>query len=164
MKQNLMRLTIAFALISTTTFAQSQKKNSADLKKITVTAINTDHIGSWKLISQKVTYPDGQISMGDSTNVFQHKVITPTTFVVTIEKKIPNYDNKKLAVSVAGGRYTLVNGNYEELTQYASFKGFETMKVNYKLTIEDGKLHTVGTLSGSNGESTIYDEVYVKEN
>jgi hypothetical protein len=28
-----------------------------------------------------------------------------------------------------------------------------------KLTIEDGKLHTVGTV----GESTIYDEVYVRE-
>ncbi|WP_262711513.1 hypothetical protein [Mucilaginibacter corticis] len=39
------------------------------------------------------------------------------------------------------------------------------MKVNYKLTMEDGKLHTVGTLSGSglDGKPTIYDEVYVRE-
>jgi hypothetical protein len=138
-------------LISATTFAQSQKKTSQSIKK---SAVNTDHIGTWKLVTQKVTYENGQIFMGDSTNVFQHKILTPTSFVVTIEKKIPAYENRKLAVSVAGGRYTLVDGNYEELTQYASFKGFETMKVNYKLTMEDGKLHTVGTVG-----ATIYDEV-----
>jgi hypothetical protein len=151
MKQKLIRTTLMCILISATAFAQSQKKTSTK-------ATNTDHIGTWKLLSQKVTTPNGQIFMGDSTNVFQHKILTPTTFVVTIEKKIPAYDNKKLAVSVAGGRYTLVNGQYEELTQYASFKGFETMKVNYKLTMEDGKLHTVGTVG-----TTIYDEVYVRE-
>ncbi|TSJ36615.1 hypothetical protein FO440_22575 [Mucilaginibacter corticis] len=157
MKLNLLLPTMVGILISTTIFAQSKKKTSQPS--------TTSPIGSWKLISQKVTYPDGQVSMGDSSNIFQHKILTPTTFVVTIEKKIPNYDNKKLAVSVAGGHYTLVNGDYEELTEYASFKGFETMKVNYKLTMEDGKLHTVGTLSGSglDGKPTIYDEVYVRE-
>lgn len=87
-------------------------------------AKNTDHIGTWKLISQKVTYTNGQMFMGDSTMVFQRKILTPTTFVVVIEKKVPDYNNNKLATSVAGGHYTLVDGNYEELTEYASFKGF----------------------------------------
>ncbi|WP_256002112.1 MULTISPECIES: hypothetical protein [Pedobacter] len=146
MKLKLTLCTFLCALLSATTFAQSATKNAS-------------HIGTWKLISQKVTYPDGQIFTGDSSTVFQRKILTPATFVVVIEKKMANYDNKKLATSVAGGHYTLVNGNYEELTEYASFKGFETMKVNYKLSIEDGKLHTVGTV----GENIIYDELYIKE-
>jgi hypothetical protein len=168
MKHKLINATLVFILISTAAFAQSTKKNTLAVKRATAKEIvgqvqttpeNNAHIGTWKLISQKVTYDNGQMFMGDSTMVFQHKILTPNTFVVIIEKKIPDYDNKKLATSVAGGHYTLVNGNYEELTEYAAFKGFETMKVNYKLTIEDGKLHTVGTVGGS----TIYDEVYVRE-
>jgi len=152
MKQKLFCATIACMLISATIFAQSKKKDS-----------KTDHIGTWRLLSQKVTYPDGRMSMGDSSNVFQRKILTPTTFVVVIEQKIPNYDNKKLCTSVAGGHYTLIDGNYEELTEYAAFKGFETMKVNYKLTMEDGKLHTVGTVGGATGAPTTYDEIYVRE-
>jgi hypothetical protein len=157
MKQKLILSILLCTLISATTFAQ--KKTTGALKK---SSANTDHIGTWKLLSQKITYANGQIAIGDSSNVFQRKILTPTTFVVVIEKKIPNYDNKKLCVSVAGGHYTLVDGQYEELTEYAAFKGFETMKVNYKLTMEDGKLHTVGTVGESTG-ATIYDEVYVRE-
>src|SRR4051812_47153397 len=108
-------------LISTATIAQSKKKTSE--APAATKAVSAEHIGSWKLVAQKVTAANGQVFMGDSTNVFQHKILTPTTFVVVIEKKIPAYDNKKLATSVAGGRYTLVDGNYEELTQYAAFKG-----------------------------------------
>lgn len=167
MKPQLILSALLCVFISASTFAQSAKKKTT-VKKGAKNAVvgqmhivpkNTDHIGTWKLISQKVTYDNGQMFMGDSTMVFQRKILTPTTFVVVIEKKIPDYDNKKMATSVAGGHYTLVNGNYEELTEYAAFKGFETMKVKYKLTIEDGKLHTVGTVGGS----TIYDEVYVRE-
>ena len=168
MKPQLILSTLLCVLISVSTFAQSPKKKTVTVNKGSAKAIvgqehivpkNTDHIGTWKLISQKVTNENGQMFMGDSTMVFQRKILTPTTFVVIIEKKIPDYDNKKLATSVAGGHYTLVDGKYEELTEYAAFKGFETMKVKYKLTIEDGKLHTVGTLNGS----TIYDELYVRE-
>jgi len=167
MKSRLTLSTLMCVLITTAVFAQSAKKKtplkSASKKQLVgqmhVIPKKADHIGTWKLISQKVTYSNGGMFMGDSTMVFQRKILTPTTFVVVIEKKIKDYDNKKLATSIAGGHYTLVDGNYEELTEYASFKGFETMKVKYKLTIEDGKLHTVGTV----GESMIYDEVYVKE-
>lgn len=155
-------------LISAISFAQSSQEKKVKEKKRSAKTIadqkdlvadNTAHIGTWKLILQKVSDENGPTFMGDSTMVFQRKILTPTTFVVIIERKIPDYDNKKLATSVAGGHYTLVDGNYEELTEYASFKGFETMKVNYKLTIEDGKLHTVGTVGGS----TIYDELYIRE-
>ncbi|MGV8880330.1 MAG: hypothetical protein ACOH2A_15020 [Sphingobacteriaceae bacterium] len=142
-------------LLSANAFAQSAKKKAAANKD----DLNIVHIGTWKLLSQKVTYNSGAMFMGDSTMVFQRKILTPTSFVVIIEKRIPNYDNKKLATFVAGGHYTLVDGNYEEFTEYAAFEGFETMKVNYKLTVEDGKLHTVGTEGG-----TIYEEVYVREN
>ncbi|MES2829758.1 MAG: hypothetical protein V4687_16490 [Bacteroidota bacterium] len=163
MKGILLSAIALIMLSSSAAFAQSStvKTTKKPIKSATVAAKteNTDHIGTWKLISQKVTYDNGQVFEGDSTNVFQRKILTPTSFVVIIEKRIPDYENKKLATSVAGGRYTLVDGNYEELTDYAAFKGFETMQVKYKLTIEDGKLHTVGTVGGN----TIYDEVYVRE-
>ncbi len=162
MKLKLILTALIGVVISGGAFAQSSAKTSGDKKnaaKGADKAVIAEHIGTWKLVSQKVILASGQIFMGDSTNTFQHKILTPTSFVVVIEKKIPQLDNKKLATSVAGGRYTLVDGNYEELTHYASFKDFETMKVLYKLTIEDGKLHTVGTV----GNAT-YDELYVREN
>lgn len=153
MKQNLILFTLVCILISTTIFAQSKKKTSDT---------NTSHVGTWRLLSQKVTYPNGQIAIGDSSNIFQRKIITPNAFVIIIERKIPNYNNKRLATSVAGGHYAIANGNYEEFTQYASFQGFETMKITGKLSIEDSKLHLVAILSVSTG-STIYDELYVRE-
>lgn len=165
MKRTLIICALLCVCVSASTYAQTKKNTPVAIKKTSVKSINAkksrsnDHIGTWKLISQKVTYDNGEVFMGDSSMVFQRKVLTPKTFVVIIEKKIKDYDNKKLATSVAGGHYTLVNGKYEELTEYAAFKGFETMKVNYKLTVEGDKLHTVGTVGGS----TIYDEVYIRE-
>jgi hypothetical protein len=161
MKQKLIVSILLCILISAPSVAQSQKNISKTLKQGPTKALNTDHIGAWKLVSQKITYANGQIFLGDSTNVFQRLILTPTACVVIGEAKIPDYDNKKLAISVAGGHYTLVNGNYQVSMQYASYKGFETMKVDYKLTMENGKLHMAGTVTDS--KVTIYDEVYVRE-
>jgi hypothetical protein len=156
-------VTLLVLLMSIGAFAQSKasnvKRRGTPKLATTQKEINTDHIGTWRLISQKVTYDSGNVFKGDSSTVFQRKVLTPHTFVVVIEKRIPNYDNKKLATSVAGGHYTLIDGNYEEHTEYATFRGFETMEIKYKLTLEDGKLHTVGTFNGT----VIYDELYVRE-
>ncbi|NNU33523.1 hypothetical protein HK413_04045 [Mucilaginibacter sp. S1162] len=112
MKSKLMLSILLCILISTTVVAQSQKKASKPLKQGAAKTLNTDHIGTWKLVSQKITYDNGQIFLGDSTNVFQRLIITPTTCVVIGEAKIPDYDNKKLAISVAGGHYTLIDGKY----------------------------------------------------
>jgi type 1 fimbria pilin len=150
-------------LVSIGSFAQSKKKSvstgTSKVKQSVQKAANTAHIGTWRLISQKITFEDGRVTTGDSSNVFTRKILTPTTFVVIIEQKIPSKGNKKMATSVAGGHYTLVDGKYEELTEYAAFDGFETMKVNYILTVDGDKLHTVGTVGGP----TIYDETYIRE-
>ena len=163
MKAKATIITLLAISISIGAYAQSKvpyKKKTGLTKVVTKPKLsNTDHIGIWRLISQKVTYSPGNVFMGDSSSVFQRKILRPHTFVVIIEKIIPDYENKKLATSVAGGHYTLVDGNYEEHTEYAAFKGFETMEIKYKLTIEDGKLHTVGTFNGT----TIYDELYIRE-
>ena len=73
-----------------------------------------------------------------------------------VEKKVPELNNKKLVTAVAGGLYSLVNGSYQEFSKYATFTGFEESKANYKLTLKDGKLYTVGTSGGPN----VYEEIY----
>ncbi|WP_214073517.1 hypothetical protein [Mucilaginibacter sp. dw_454] len=153
MNQKLSRVIIVCLLFSATAFAQSKKKTT-----------KTEYLGTWKLVSSKVTYPDGQIFVGDSSNILQRKIITPNNFVIIIERKIPSLDNKRRATSVAGGHYTLVNGNYEEVTEYASWKGFENVKINGQIMMEHGKLHAVANLTGLNGPGvSIYDEWYVRE-
>jgi len=156
MKLNIIILgTLVYILISTTIFAQPKKKTPGK---------NTSYLGTWKLVSDKVTYPNGQVFVGDSSTIIQRKIITPTSFVIIIERKIPEYNNKQLATSVAGGRFTINNGNYEEFTQYASWKGFEELKIKGKLSVENGKLHLVA--NGNNylgsAETTIFDEWYVR--
>jgi hypothetical protein len=149
-------------LVTSVTLAQTKKKTTVPLARLKPMSVETiakpSHVGTWKLITQKVTYSDGGQYMGDSSMVFQRKIITPTTFVVVIEKKIKELDNKKMVTSTAGGHYKLVDGNYEELTEYATFQGFETMKVNYVLTVDGNTLHTIGTVG-----DMIYDETYIRE-
>ncbi|MES2456145.1 MAG: hypothetical protein V4594_11405 [Bacteroidota bacterium] len=146
-------------LIGTAGFAQTPKKKSTAGSKTAqykVSSDNTAHIGTWKLISQKITYANGQILTSDSSSIFLRKILTPKDFVVIVEKKIPELNNKKIVAVASGGTYTLLNGNYQEFTKYASFDGFDKMNINYKLTIKDGKLHTIGTIGGSE----VYEELY----
>lgn len=79
---------------------------------------------------------------------------------MAIEKKIKELDGKKMVTSTAGGHYTLVNGNCQELTEYATFQGFKNMEVKYALTVNGNQLHKVGKV----GENMIYDETYIREN
>ena len=77
-------------------------------------------------------------------------------------QKIPQLNDQKLVVSCAGGHYILKGDNYEEITEFASCKDFQQMKVKFVLTLEKGKIHTVGSVTGADGKNTIYDEWYVK--
>lgn len=157
MKAHFIFCTLTYIVISTTTFAQSKKKASA---------INRSYLGTWKLLSSKVTYPNGQAFSGDSSSILQRKIITPSSFVIIIEKRIPSYDNKRLATSVAGGRFIFDKGSYQEITQYASWKGFEPLKINGKLTVEQGKLHLIAKANNYLGltDTTVFDEWYIREN
>lgn len=161
MKHKILKLTLISILIFGSGFAQIQKEKSRKIiagQKQNTSGKNSAHIGTWKLVSQKITHNNGQVELLDSSTIFLRKILTPTNFVVIVEQKIPELNNKKLATAVSGGTYSLVNGNYQEFTKYAAFQGFEEMKVNYKLTIKDGKLHTIGTSGGPN----VYEEIYEK--
>lgn len=153
MKKRLL-FVVALAFASTSTlFAQSSSEGLTEQS-----SANTEHVGTWKLVKQKIVFPDGKIHLGDSTNVFQRKIITPTHFVVTIERVSPQMGNKKFVASTAGGRYTLADGQYEELTEYASFRGYDNMEVKYDLNVEGDILHTVGKVN-----DLVYEETYVRE-
>jgi hypothetical protein len=109
-----------------------------------------------------VTNPDGSIYSADSASTNMRKVFTPTTVVVIYEKVIPELDNQKIVVSCAGGRYTLKGEEYQEFIDFASYKDFKSMTAKFKLTIEGGKLHTLGSLTHTNGQVAIYDEWYIR--
>ncbi|ETZ23845.1 hypothetical protein [Pedobacter sp. V48] len=158
MKRKLLIIILLSMLIGANSFAQTPKKPKQTKTKVQrkASSQNTAHIGTWKLIWQKITYENGQMIISDSTSVFLRKILTPTNFVAIVEKKIPELNNKKIVTVASGGTYTLQDGNYQEFAKYAAFDGFEKMKVNYKLTIKDGKLHTIGTIGGSE----IYEELF----
>ncbi|WP_214227978.1 hypothetical protein [Pedobacter sp. B4-66] len=162
MKRKPLIIILLSMLIGATSFAQTpKKKNNKSTGKNTeverkTSSENTAHVGTWKLIRQKITYGNGQILISDSTSVFLRKILTPTNFVVIVEKKIPELNDKKIVTVASGGIYTLQDGNYQEFTKYAAFDGFEKMNINYKLTMKEGKLHTIGTIGGPD----IYEELY----
>lgn len=152
MKKRLLFILALGLASSTPLFAQSASEG------LTEQAVAADaHVGTWKLVKQRVLLPDGRESVGDSTNVFQRKILTPSHFVVTIEHVHPE-TGVKLVRSAAGGRYTLADGRYEELTDYASFPGYQDMKVQYELTVDGDTLHTIGKLN-----NMIYEETYIRE-
>jgi hypothetical protein len=146
MKAKIISLTLALAALSfSSIYAQS--------KSI---------VGTWKLISQKVTNPDGSTYTADSAAVRQVKIYTPTMFVTVAERKIPELNNQTLVIKCAGGHYTLKGEVYEEITEFASYKDYKGMKVKFILTMEGGKVHTIGAVTGADMNVTTYDEWYIK--
>lgn len=121
-----------------------------------------DIVGTWKLVSQKITQPDGRIYIADSASLNSKKIYTPTTFVNIGERVIPEAGGEKLIVSCAGGRYSIKGNVYEEFTEFATWRGHKNLKVKFVITMEQGKIHTLGALSGLDGVETIYDEWFVK--
>ena len=132
------------------------------LSCLSIAAQTKSIVGTWRLVSQKVTNPDGGVYTADSTALNSVKMYTPTMFANISERKIPELENQKIVVSCAGGHYSLKGDVYEEFTEFASYKGFKDMKVKFTLTMEKGRIHTVGSVSGADGVATIYDEWYKK--
>ncbi|MES2457608.1 MAG: hypothetical protein V4594_18770 [Bacteroidota bacterium] len=167
MKLKITALTIAIvALCSLASSAQTKsaiaKKKSTSAQTKSTSAQTKSIVGTWKLVSQKVTYPDGNSFIPDSTKLNALKIYTPTTFVNVSQREIPEMGNQKIVVSCTGGRYSLIGNVYEEFTEFASFKDYKDLKVKFNLTLEKGRMHTVGSLSGADGIVTIYDEWFVK--
>ncbi|RZK71194.1 MAG: hypothetical protein EOO92_20640 [Pedobacter sp.] len=127
-----------------------------------VSAQNLNIEGTWRLVSQKTYNADGSYVSRDSTNVYQIKVYTPTTFVNVTEMKVPDEDNQLLVRSFAGGKYAINGDTYEEFTEFASWKNPRGLKVNMKINQENGKLHMVGMVEGTDGWKAKFDEWYSK--
>ncbi|MGY4385444.1 hypothetical protein ACVWYN_002484 [Pedobacter sp. UYP24] len=125
-------------------------------------AQNINIEGTWKLVAQKVINSDGGVTTSDSAALNSVKIYTPTMFVNISERKVPQYDNQKIVVSCAGGHYSLKGNDYQEFTEFASYKDYKDMRVKFTLTMENGKIHTVGTLSGAHGDADTYDEWFIK--
>jgi hypothetical protein len=148
MKKYLKILSVTVAMVALLCFNLSAQDNTL--------------IGNWRLVAQKVTNSDGGVYSADSTSTNMRKMFTPTTVVVVYERVIPELGNQKIVVSCAGGHYTLKGSDYEELLEFASYKDFKSLISKFKLTIEGGKLHTLGTLTGADGKASVYDEWYIK--
>jgi hypothetical protein len=125
-----------------------------------VMAQNNNHVGEWKLTSQKVTLADGRIFQGDSTNIMQRKILTSQNQVIVIGERM--VDGQRLASSVHGGYYTLKGKDYTEKLEYAAYKGYEKIKCNFEVTVKGDEMHQVGILEGADGVKTTYDEIYVR--
>lgn len=118
--------------------------------------------GTWRLVSQKTYNADGSYVTRDSTNVHQIKMYTPTMFVNVAEIKVPDHNDKLLVRNFAGGRYVINGDQYEEFTEFASWKNPRGLKVKMTITMENGMLHTVGMLESDSGWKGKYDEWYSK--
>lgn len=72
MKAKATIITLLAISISIGAYAQSKvpyKKKTGLKKVVTKPELpNTDHIGTWRLISQNVTYSPGNVFMGDSSS------------------------------------------------------------------------------------------------
>lgn len=130
------------------------------LTGLTALAQNNNHIGEWKLVAQKLTAANGQMFQGDSTNIFQRKILTSDNQFIVLGERVVN--GQRLVVSAHGGYYTLNGNTYIEKLNYAAHQGFDKWKSNYLLTVEGDKMHQVGTLDMGNGILTTYDETYVR--
>jgi len=113
------------------------------------------HVGTWHMISQKVTDPKGKRTKTDMTKLKQVKIITPTHWMF-IAESIEN--GKKKFRGALGGSYTLNGTKYVE-----AIENSEDSQTDYTLKIKGNKLHMVGSLINPKGEKFIYDEIYVRE-
>ncbi|QHT71128.1 hypothetical protein GXP67_32985 [Rhodocytophaga rosea] len=113
------------------------------------------HVGTWHMISQKVTDPKGKTTKMQIDTIKQVKILTPTHWMF-IKEHIK--DGKKSFAGANGGSYTLNGTRYVEYLENA-----EDVQTDYTLEVKGNKLTMVGTLTTPDGQKTIYDEVYMRE-
>lgn len=100
----------------------------------------------------------------DRTKVDELKIITPTHFIWM--SQVPDKEKKggKVFGGAGGGRYTLDGIKYTESLDYASWEGYETNITDFSLRVEGDKMYQMGALSNAEGEKTIIEEEWQREN
>jgi hypothetical protein len=121
-------------------------------------------IGTWRIAS--ATYTNAQMKR-ESVDQSQHhelKIITPTHFMwITYEPDKVN-PGKEAFGGAGGGRYTLNGIKYVESLEYASWEGYESNITDFSLRVEGDKMYQMGALSNQEGEKTIIEEEWQREN
>ena len=107
-------------------------------------------VGTWKLVSGKMTTGDSTVSYGTNTGESM-KIITPTHFAVMSKSTdgTPGH--------FAGGRVKMDNTNYTETLEYSSVKDMLNNNVVFTYKVEGNRCHIVG---GTNNYK--FDEIWEK--
>jgi hypothetical protein len=113
------------------------------------------HVGTWHMISQKVTNPKRKTTKTDMSKLKQVKIISPTHWMFIAENI---EDGKKKFKSALGGSYTLNGTKYVE-----AIENNEYIQTDYTLRVKGNKLYMEGSLITPEGEKYILDEVYQRE-
>jgi hypothetical protein len=121
----------------------------------TFPAYEGKHVGTWHMISQKVTDPKGKTTKTDMETIKQVKILSPTHWMF-ISENIK--DGKKSFKGANGGSYSLNGTRYVELLENA-----EDVQTDYTLEVKGNKMFMVGSLTTPEGEKIVYDEVYLRE-
>jgi hypothetical protein len=109
--------------------------------------------GAWRLVSAKDPRSGEMRKLPEGVELF--KLVIDGRFVWT-------YVQKDRAVGGAGGRYTVEDDTYTEITEFAVTAGQQAMtgkSFKFSWKIEDGKWYHKGTLKIGNAEQEI-DQIY----
>jgi hypothetical protein len=113
------------------------------------------HVGTWHMVTQKVTNPKGKTTKTDMSKLKQVKIISPTHWMF-ISENIE--DGKKKFRNALGGSYILNGTKYVE-----AIENNEDIQTDYTLKVKGNKLHMIGSLITPEGDKYIYDEIYQRE-
>ena len=113
-------------------------------------AQNKALVGTWKLVSSKITMND-TTSTSDGSNGETMKIITPTHFALLSK----GADSSM--IYAGAGRVTMDNGNYTETITYFSDKSMLNKKAMFTYHIEGNRCHFDGKL-----DNIKIDEVWEK--
>ncbi len=121
-------------------------------------------IGTWRIASATYTNAKMQRESVDQSRHHELKIITPTHFMwITYEPDKAN-PGRKVFGGAGGGRYTLNGIKYVETLEYASWAGYESNITDFSLRVEGDKMYQMGAVSNQEGEKTIIEEEWQREN
>jgi hypothetical protein len=106
-------------------------------------------VGTWKMVSQTGTDPDGKAITTDLKKVTQYKIITPTHWMFV------SYDSDSLKGGADGGEYTLNGSKYVEI-----LKDENGVTTDFTVKVEGDKFYQDGAIIYPDGKKFVLHEVY----
>ena len=112
-------------------------------------------VGSWEMVSSKITSPQGTKILKDNSFVRAIKIITPTYFISFSEEKV----DKNLAYFYQAGTVKLVGEKFIESPEVSSRDNFRATKTDFNWKVKDGKFIQSGDITFPSGDKFIVDEM-----